>query len=160
MLGATRTSVRATVEVAGYALRMESALFSQLLVDTQQLERILRRYAYAFLMQVSQGAACNRLHQTPERLARWLAMGQDRTGSELLPLTHERLAEILGCRRSSVTAAVGLLQQAGAIRCSRGQIRILNRNELERWACECYPILRRLTATSFPGGSTTSRYAG
>jgi CRP-like cAMP-binding protein len=96
-------------------------------------------------MQVAQTAACNCLHQLPERLARWLAMSYDRTESELLPVTQESLAQMLGCRRSSVGSAISSLRSAGVISCGRGHIRILNRKDMERKACECYEVMRRLS---------------
>ncbi|HMK31134.1 MAG TPA: Crp/Fnr family transcriptional regulator [Terriglobales bacterium] len=141
LLGATRTAVRAVVQIRGQAYRIEAILLSQILPDIPRLERALRGYAYAFVTQLSQIAACNRLHQTPDRLARWLAMSRERTGSDVLALTQEFLAQMLGCRRSSVTSAAGLLQKSGAIRCTRGSIRIVNCKELERRACECLSAL-------------------
>jgi CRP-like cAMP-binding protein len=110
---------------------MGSELFRQMLPQMPQLEQMLRHYALGQLMQVAQGAACNCLHQVPERLARWLAMSCDRTGSDVLPLTQEFLAEMLGCRRSSVTSAMGELQKAGMIRSEHGRVRILDRERLE-----------------------------
>jgi CRP-like cAMP-binding protein len=151
VLGARDAPVRAIVQSAGNGFRIETELLRQILPRTPQLEQMLRRYAYAQAMQVAQAAACNCLHQVPERLARWLAMSYDRTGSDLLPLTQEFLAQMLGCRRSSVTAAVGRLQRAGLIRAGHGQVRILDRKQLERRACECYPIMKRLSGLTLAG---------
>lgn len=99
--------VRAIVQSESNVFRIRSELLAQVLPQTPRLERMLRHYANAQAMAVAQAAACNCLHQLPERLARWLAMSCDRIGSDLLPLTQEFLAQMLGCRRSSVTAAVG-----------------------------------------------------
>ena len=145
ILGAPHASVRAIAQTEGSGFRMESELFRQMLPQMPQLEQMLRHYAYGQLMQVAQGAACNCLHQVPERLARWLTMSCDRTGSDVLPLTQEFLAEMLGCRRSSVTSAMGQLQKAGVIRSEHGRVRILNREGLEKRACECYRVMTRLS---------------
>ncbi len=145
ILGARHASVRTIAQTEGSGFRMGSELFRQILPQMPQLEQTLRRYAYAQLMQVAQSAACNCLHQVPERLARWLAMSCDRTGSAVLPLTHEFLGQMLGCRRSSVTSAMGQLQNAGVIRSERGLVRILDREHLESRACECYGVMRRLS---------------
>ena len=145
VLGARDAPFRAIVQIEGDGFRIESDLLRQLLLQTPQFDRMVRRYAHAHAMQVAQVAACSCLHQVPERLARWLAMSYDRTESELLPLTQEFLAQMLGCRRSSVTAAIGSLQSAGVIRCGRGHVRIMKRGELERKACECYGVMRRLS---------------
>jgi len=145
VLGARDAPVRAIVQSGGSGFRIESGLLRQILPQMPELEQRLRRYAYAQAMQVAQAAACNCLHQVPERLARWLAMICDRTGSDFLPLTQDFLAQMLGCRRSSITSAVGCLQKAGAIRPGRGWVRILDRPQLERRACECYAVMRRLS---------------
>jgi CRP-like cAMP-binding protein len=144
VLGTHHVPVRAIVQSETSGFRIKSELLAQVLPQTPRLERMLRRYANAQAMAVAQAAACNCLHQLPERLARWLAMSCDRIGSDLLPLTQEFLAQMLGCRRSSVTAAVGQLQRAGVIRPGHGQIRILDRRRLERRACECYQVMKAL----------------
>ena len=144
VLGAHDVPVRAIVQSESNGFRIKSEFLAQVLPQTPRLEQMLRRYANAQAMTVAQAAACNCLHQLPERLARWLAMSCDRIGSDLLPLTQEFLAQMLGCRRSTVTAAVGQLQRAGVIRPGHGQIRILDQRRLERRACECYPIMKAL----------------
>jgi len=105
------------------------------------LERLLSRFTYLQALQAQQIAACNRLHEVDERLARWLLMTQDRVQMEILPLTHDLLANMLGTRRSSVTVAAGILQRAGIIDYRRGRVHILNRPKLEEAACECYPVI-------------------
>jgi len=91
-------------------------------------------------------AVCNRLHEVDERLARWLLMSQDRLGGDLVPLTQEFLAHMLGTRRSSVTVAAGLLQKAGLISYNRGEVTVTDRGRLEDAACECYELICRHTA--------------
>ena len=90
---------------------------------------------------LSQVAGCNRLHDLGERLAKWLLMCQDRLESNLIPLTHEFLAQMLGTGRSSVTIAAGILQRAGLVHYSRGTVTILDRAGLEDAACECYAAI-------------------
>ena len=144
ILGARDAPLRAVVQIEGGAFRIESDALRRILPQVPHLERMLRRYAYAQAMQVAQTAACNCLHQVPERLARWLGMTHQLTGCEFLPLTQEFIAQMLGCRRSSVTPAVGSLQRAGAIECGHGHIRILDLGLLESRACECFGVMRRL----------------
>jgi hypothetical protein len=94
-------------------------------------------------MQAVHVAACNRLHEVDERLARWLLMSQDRLGGDAVPLTQEFLAHMLGTRRASVTVAAGILQKAGLITYNRGQVTIENRALLEDAACECYAAMKK-----------------
>jgi CRP-like cAMP-binding protein len=105
------------------------------------LERLLSRFTYLQALQAQQIAACNRLHEVDEGLARCLLMTQDRVQMEILPLTHDLLANMLGTRRSSVTVAAGILQRAGIIDYRRGKVHVLNRQKLEEAACECHPVI-------------------
>ncbi len=104
---------------------------------------ILSTYAAGLAIQISQTAACNRLHKIEERLARWLLMAQDRVNSEIVPITHDFLATMLGTDRSSVTIASGVLQRRQLIRYTRGSVNILNRRKLEHFACECYAVVKQ-----------------
>ena len=94
-------------------------------------------------MQATQVAACNRVHEVEERLARWLLMSQDRLGGARVPLTQEFLAHMLGTRRASVTVAAGILQKAGLIKYTRGEVNVVSRAGLEEASCECYQSMVR-----------------
>jgi CRP-like cAMP-binding protein len=106
------------------------------------LQQLVRRYVRALFGQISQAAACNRLHSNEERLSRWLLMSHDRVGQDTFPITHEFLGQMLGSRRATVTLSAGLLQAAGLIRYHRGRVTIVDRPGLEAVACECYGVIR------------------
>jgi CRP-like cAMP-binding protein len=106
------------------------------------LHDLLLRYTQGLLLHTSQVAACNRLHQLSERLARWILMSQDRCRCEDLPFTHEFLALMLGVRRAGVTEAAIILQAEGCINYRRGHIKVVDREGLEQYSCECYPVVR------------------
>jgi CRP-like cAMP-binding protein len=114
-----------------------------LLRECPRLERRLQQFSQIMAMQTTQIAACNRLHEVEERLARWLLMSADRVGTTSLGLTQEVLGQMLGTRRSSVTVAAGILQKAGLIAYTRGDVRIVQRAKLEQAACECYGLMRQ-----------------
>ncbi|MBD2535086.1 winged helix-turn-helix domain-containing protein [Nostoc flagelliforme FACHB-838] len=84
----------------------------------------------------------NSFHTIERRLARWLLFIADHVQSETFPLTQEFIAQMLGCRRSGVTVAAGVLSRAGIISYKRGTINILNRQDLEDTSCECYSIVK------------------
>src|SRR5439155_13119558 len=105
-------------------------------------EELVRRYVQAFVGQVAQAAACNRLHSNEERLSRWLLMSHDRVGVDEFAITHEFLGQMLGSRRATVTLSAGILQAAGLIRYQRGHVTILDRVGLEAVACECYGVIK------------------
>ena len=102
------------------------------------MRRLLVLYHTAFLAQVSQAVACNGLHSVHQRCCRWLLMTQDRAHSDVFPMTHEFLAEMLGVRRSTVSEVLEPFQAEGLIRYSRGKCTVLDREGLKAGACECY----------------------
>jgi len=133
---------RAIAQIEATAFRVNSETLMAALRRCVTLERRLQQFAQVMATQTTQIAACNRLHEVNERLARWLLMSSDRIGSNSVPLTQELLAQMLGTRRSSVTVAAGILQKAGLISHSRGDVEIIDRPKLEDAACECYGIMR------------------
>ena len=140
-MGFQSSHSRVIVQIEGTAFRVRAVTLVALLRGCPVLEKRMHRYAQVLAMQASQVAACNRLHEVDERLARWLLMSQDRIGTDVVPLTQEFLAHMLGTRRSSVTVAATLLQKAGLIKYSRGSVNIVDRQALEAAACECYGTL-------------------
>lgn len=146
-----KSPYHAVVQIPGDGLRVRSEVLLNILRSAPQLRLLLNRYAHIQGMQVAQLAACNRLHEIEHRLARWMLMCQDRIDSDLLPMTHEFFAQMLGAGRPSVTLAAGALQRAGIIRYSRGKVTILNRRGLEDAACECYRVIQRFNGDSLTG---------
>ncbi len=142
LLNIVHSSARITVQIAGEAMRINADALHELLPELPALERLLSRFTYLQTLQAQQIAACNRLHEIDERLARWLLMTQDRVRMKTLPVTQELMAGMLGTRRSSVTVAAGILQKAGIIDYRRGHVHILDRQNLEEAACECYAVVR------------------
>jgi CRP-like cAMP-binding protein len=138
-------SVNETIaQIPGTASRLPAAQLVKGAGARPALRRLLNRYTEAYLTQVAQTAACNRLHAIEARCARWLLMTHDRVRqAEHFPLKQEFLALMLGVRRSGVTVAAGALRDAGLVRYSRGTVRVLDRAGLEAAACECYGIVRR-----------------
>jgi CRP-like cAMP-binding protein len=141
-----RGTFRAIMQMGGNGLRVRSEIFQEVLQCASTLRFQLSRFALMHGMQVAQLAACNRLHEIEQRLARWLLMCQDRVDSQVLPLTHEFLAQMLGTGRPSVSLAAGMLENAGLIENQRGTVKILNRKMLEQVACECYGVIQHFNA--------------
>jgi len=140
--GGDTTTTRAFVQIADSGSRMKASLLKIEFDRGDQLQTLLLRYMQALHTQISQLAACNRLHMIEGRLARWLLSVHDRMQKDEFPLTHEFIGQMLGTRRAGVSEAAGVLSQAGMIRYTRGKITILDRPKLEATACECYGLVK------------------
>ena len=142
-VGLSRSPLQAVVQITGDGFRVEVGALQNTLESAPHLRLMLGRYAAIRGMQVAQTAACNRLHDIEQRLARWLLMTQDRVDSGSLPITHDFLATMLGTDRTTVSLAAGVLQRKELIKYTRGAVEIVNRKKLEDSACECYGVIRQ-----------------
>ena len=149
-LGLYKSMVRAVVQLPMVSTRISAARFRQAVDASMAVERTCTRYNDVLLSQARVTAACNALHPVDARFCRWLLQSADRTESTTVALTQERLSEMLGVRRTSVTEVAGKLQKDGVISFSRGQIQILDRSRLEARSCECYQSLIDQSATLGP----------
>lgn len=140
LLGAKTSAQQVIVQMPGTALRMSAATCRNAFDRRPAFKTLVLRFIGAFLDLSAQTAACNRLHSAQQRFGRWLLMASDRTQSDLLPLTQEFLASMLGIRRTGVTAIAHELQRLGLIQYHRGRVTIVDRAGLEAVACECYRI--------------------
>jgi CRP-like cAMP-binding protein len=110
-VGLTRSSVREIIQIAGDGFRMMGNALERILRSAPQLQVLLNRHTGLQGMQISQTAACNRLHDIQQRLARWLLMTQDRVSLGVLPITHDFIATMMGTDRSTVSLAASVLQK-------------------------------------------------
>ena len=144
LLGVNLSPLRSLVQGAGHAWRVDAATFIEAIESNTGMRAALNRYLYVFLAQLMQTGTCTRFHVVEARLARWLLMTRDRSHSNQFHVTHEFLAFMLGVRRVGVTSAASALQRRQLIRYSRGDISILDSRGLERAACPCYAIDRKI----------------
>jgi CRP-like cAMP-binding protein len=142
-VGLSRSSVREIVQIAGDGFRMVGNVLERVLRSAPQLQMILSRHSGLQGMQVAQTAACNRLHDIQQRLARWLLMTQDRVNLGALPITHDFIATMMGTDRSTVSLAAAVLQKKGIIEYMRGAVKVVNRRKLQDSACECYAVIQQ-----------------
>lgn len=140
--GVERTLRRGIAQTDAAGFRVRADQFQSALRQAPSLSRALDQYLVYQLMLCSQSAACNRLHELEQRLARWLLMASDQVGPEF-EITQEYLAQMLGTSRATVSIAASGFQRAGVITYTRGAVRILNHEKLEKFSCECYQNVRR-----------------
>lgn len=150
VLGAETSPHKRMVQTDGMALRMSAVYLRQAMDEMPAFRGVLLLYANSVLVQVSQSAACNSQHSVQQRLARWLLTAHDRLECDDLPLTHDTTSKMLGVRRSSVTEKLAELEAAGAVQCSRRQVHVLDRPELEALTCGCYHVIRTALGLKAP----------
>lgn len=141
-LNGRRSLNRAIVQIGGNCLVCQVEPLKALLQQRQNIRSLIGAHEQALFAQAQQSAACNATHVVESRFARWLLRASDLCGSDVLPLTQEYIAQMLGVRRTSVTLVARTLQKAGLIRYTRGHIKILDKPALEETACECYQTVK------------------
>jgi CRP-like cAMP-binding protein len=142
MGGREATQTEYIVQLPGDAIRIGVEPMKVEFNRNTEMRDLMLKYTQAFIAQISQNVACNRLHEIDQRFARWLLEVRDRVQSDQFPLTHEFIAEMLGIRRAGVSQAAKKLTAKSIIDQKRGQIRILDLPGLLKMSCECYGALR------------------
>ena len=153
ILGDDRSSNSTYMQIGGDGYRIPVAAFRAALEQSVTLKALLLRCARAFLTQTAHTALANGRAKLEERLARWLLMAHDRMDTNLVPLTHEFLAVMLGVRRAGVTVALKNFEQLGLVTTKRGELTVASRDGLEKTAGSFYGVpeaeLRRLIGEQF-----------
>jgi CRP-like cAMP-binding protein len=143
LLGPSMMHAECFMQITGTGYRLPMSAARELFEAQPEFRRAALSYVQEHVVIASQTVACNKLHDAQSRLARWMLMVSDRIDSDVLPLTQEFLAEMLGTQRSTVVLVAGQLQDKGAITYSRGIVRVVDRPLLVKLACECYGVTRR-----------------
>jgi CRP-like cAMP-binding protein len=150
ILGAKRSSVQLLVQIPGSAAKMSRAAFTQAMQSMPSFQSVMNAYVQAFLEQVMVSVACNGAHSLKQRLARWLLMMRDRSDGDVLLITQDLLAEMLGVQRPTITNVAREFERAGLIERGRRQVTILDRQGLTKASCECYQLVRSRLASYLP----------
>src|SRR6266404_2682333 len=141
--GFVRAFTRAMVQAAGVASRIAVPHFRRAVSKSEAINDLLTRYHMALMCQVQQTSLCNSVHDATSRLSRLLLVLSQQGKDDTISFSQERLADMLGLRRSSVTVAAQTLQSRRLISYRRGRIEIVNRKGLKAAACKCYDVVSR-----------------
>jgi CRP-like cAMP-binding protein len=133
---------KGVIQVAGAAATLDPEVLRKLAREFEPLQSILIRHEQVLLAQAQQSAGCNASHTVESRMCRWLLRMRDLTQTNDLKLTQEYLAQMLGVARTSVSMVAGTLQTAGLIKYRRGNIHLMDIEQLEQSACECYETVK------------------
>jgi CRP-like cAMP-binding protein len=149
LLGPAVISTSSFMQMPGTGIEVPFKELRKLFLSSEEIRSRVLEFAQEQMLTVSHVAACNCLHDVEARLARWLLMAEDRTGSNILTFTQEFLGMMLGARRTTVTLVAGTLQRVGLIEYSRGRVTLIDREKLEEAACDCYQITKHLQANLY-----------
>jgi len=140
LLKVPKTPNRTFMQAEGTGISVPTAVFLNMVEQVPSANDLLLRYVHCCELQMAHSALANARYNMPARLARWLLMCHDRLLADDLPLTHEFLSIMLGVRRSGVTNEIHMLEGVHAIKATRGNVRVLNRQKLEEIAGGSYGI--------------------
>lgn len=140
VLKVPKTPNRTFMQAEGYGVSVPTLVFLNMVEQVPIANNLLLRYVHCCELQLAHSTLANARYNMPERLARWLLMCHDRLQTDDLPLTHEFLSIMLGVRRSGVTNEIHILEGVHAIKATRGNVRIVNRQKLEEIAGGCYGV--------------------
>ena len=135
---------RGIIQLGGEIVVCDIDALKSTALQSPKFLSLLIRHEQTVYAQAQQSAACFATHQVEARLCRWLLRARDLSGSDDLPFTQEYLAEMLGVRRTSVTAVAQTLQEAGLIKYARGKIQIVDAKAMQKSTCECYGSVKTL----------------
>ena len=142
LLGPSAGAAETFMQIDGRGFRIPTKVMRSMFDDSGELRSRVLQFVQFQLNVTGQISACNRLYEAEARLARWLLTASDLTQSDMLKLTQEFLAQMLGSQRTTVALVAGILQNRGLIQYSRGKVRILNRDGLEKAAAEGYRVTK------------------
>ncbi|MEO8726309.1 MAG: helix-turn-helix domain-containing protein [Acidobacteriaceae bacterium] len=142
LMGTKRSLNKVYMQLEGHGFSCRREVAEREFERGEKFQDLVLRYVQAQLVQTCQSAGCNAKHPLKQRLSRWLLLCQDRAQSDVLDLTQEFLADMLGTRRATVSVAAEMLKRRKLIEYRRGVVRILDREGLERITCECYGVVK------------------
>lgn len=129
---------RIMVKFGGPFMRLHVGKLDAAKAKSATLRNVFTRYADCMLAQIFQSTACNAIHSIEQRTAKWIISAIERTdGADVVPLTHEQLATLLGVGRSYTSRVIQTFKAEGILETRRGSILVRNRKALRIRACLC-----------------------
>src|SRR6202140_4787030 len=119
---------RITVKFGGPFVHLQVRKLDAAKTKSATLRNVFARYADCMLAQIFQSTACNAIHSIEQRTAKWIISAMERTeGDDVVPLTHEQLAVMLGVGRSYASRVIQIFKAHGILETRRGSFLVRNR---------------------------------
>jgi hypothetical protein len=136
--GSLPAYTRIVVKFGGPFMRLHVGRLDAAKARSATVRNVFSRYADCMLAQIFQSTACNAIHSIEQRTAKWILSAMERTNdNEILPLTHEQLATLLGVGRSYVSRVIKIFKAEGILQTRRGSLLVRDRRALQIRACLC-----------------------
>jgi DNA-binding transcriptional regulator YhcF (GntR family) len=142
---------RIVVKHPGGFVRLDVGVLDRAKEKSASLNALFARYADCLLAQVFQSVACNAIHSIEQRAAKWIISAMERTGDQIVPLTHEQLATMLGVGRSYTSHVIQTFKREGLVATRRGSLQVIERAALEARACLCNAAVKEHFDTVLKG---------
>jgi Crp-like helix-turn-helix domain len=137
-LGYLPAYTRITVKFGGPFVNLPVSKLDAAKMASVSLRNVFARYADCLLAQMFQSTACNAIHSIEQRTAKWIISAMERTeGDNIVPLTHEQLATLLGVGRSYASRVIQTFKAENILETRRGSILVRDPDGLRARACQC-----------------------
>ncbi len=143
LMGGRISALERRIQIAGELFRSPVALVQREFDRCGDFQKRILHFSQRFTCQVAMTVVCSRFHTVEQRLVRWLLLRHDRLAGDVIPVTQEFIAQMLGVNRSTVTLAANRLQEFGYIKYAWGRITICDRVAMEKMVCECYQVRKK-----------------
>src|SRR5438552_8804351 len=141
--GSLPAYTRIMVKFGGPFVRLQVRKLEAAKLKSATLRNVFARYADCLLAQIFQATACNAIHSIEQRTAKWIISAMERTnGEDVVPLTHEQLATLLGVGRSYTSRVIQIFKAEGTLETRRGSILVRNLDVLRNRSCGCNESVR------------------
>ena len=149
-MGGGSTPSRALIQNGGEGFRIKAAFVQKEFENSKHVLHLFLRYTQALITQMTQSAACNKHHSLDQQLCRWILLTLDRREGNVLTMTKQLIANMLGTDGKQMREGAQALQKAGLIQYGKGCITVLDRKGLEKRSCECYRVVQDEYARLLP----------
>jgi len=134
---------RIMVKFGGPFVRLHVRKLDAAKTKSATLRNVFARYADCMLAQIFQSTACNAIHSIEQRTAKWIISAMERTdGDNIVPLTHEQLATMIGVGRSYASRVMQTFRAEGILETRRGSILVRDPEALHLRACLCNEAIK------------------
>lgn len=127
------------VRLPGEALVVPATVMRRIASEAPSLRLAMARVTDRSYRLAAQHAVCARFHALSTRCCAWLSLIHMQTEDDIVPITHEELAEVVGATRPAVSAALSQMARQGLVSSiRRGAIRLLDPERVAWHACACW----------------------